>query len=441
MMRLKLDQENYGRLLLIGASVLMWLVMIVLFRTYGYNDTWRLWHIDPQGMPFMDFRLIPGSAESFRNGFEPSVENPSDPNGRIFNYPAFWRLFFYTGVSQADTVWISIAMLVLFFVSVFVFPEKLSIPGAIAMLLVLFSPASILLYERGNVDLIVFVICVLVVLSAGRSAYLAALLIMFGTIVKLFPFFGVTVLLKEPRNRFLVLFAACFLVLVTYMLATLNSVDASWNLTMRGDGASYGTDVFVTRYGPAISRALSAWLAPSQLSLLLKYGSLASALLLLLAVVIRAFLKTEQPQVLTERNLAAFRMGASIYVGTFLLGNNWDYRLAFLVLVVPQLVEWVRSPDRTTRIVSWLGTILVILSCWHFWISVIPLVSVFNSVEDSRKFWIILDEIFNWLLFASLAYLLVLSVPEWVKELPGGILSRPGWNRQRSQNQNRPTIS
>jgi hypothetical protein len=25
-------------------------------------------------------------------------------------------------------------------------------------------------------------------------------------------------------------------------------------------------------------------------------------------------------------------MGASIYVGTFLLGNNWDYRLAFLMI-------------------------------------------------------------------------------------------------------------
>jgi hypothetical protein len=404
----------------------MWLLLALLFITVGEGRTWQFWQLDVQKMPFMDFRLIPGSAESFRNGFEPSVENPFDPNGRIFNYPAFWRLFFYTGITQSDTVWISITMIVLFFISVFLFPEELSITGAVAMLFVLFSPASMLLYERANVDLVVFVICVLIVFAESHSAYLATLLIMFGSIVKLFPFFGVTVLLKEPRNKFLLLFTACSLVLAIYMISTLNSVKASWSLTMRGDGASYGTDVFVTRYGPAISRSLSHWLPPAQLGLLLKYGSLAVAVLLLSVVLIRAFMDIQQPSTFSERNFAAFRMGASIYVGTFLLGNNWDYRLAFLVLVVPQLVEWMRSSSKGLRLVSWMSLILVLLSCWHFWIVEIPLVSLFHSAEDSRKFWIILDEIFNWMLFAGLAYLLVVSAPEWLKELPHSILPRRG---------------
>ncbi len=425
-MGLKIETENRGKLLLIGASILIWLLLVFLFITLGEGKTWHLWQIDVQKMSFMDFRLIPGSAESFRHGFEPSVENPLDPNGRIFNYPAFWRLFFYTGITQADTFRISITMIVLFFISVFLFPEKLSIPGAIAMLFVLFSPASMLLYERANVDLIVFVICVLIVIAESHSAYVATLLIMFGSIVKLFPFFGVTVLLKEPRNKFLWLFTACSLVLGIYMISTLNSVKASWNLTMRGDGASYGTDVFVTRYGPAISRALAQTVSPVQLSLLLKYGSLAIALLLLLAVVIWAFMDIEQPGTVSDRNFAAFRMGASIYVGTFLLGNNWDYRLAFLVLLIPQLVEWTRSASRGYRIVSLLSLILVLLSCWHFWIVEIPLASVFGSLEDSKKFWIILDELFNWILFASLAYLLVASAPTWVKELPRSILPGRG---------------
>ena len=425
-MGFKIVRENYGKLLLIGASLLMWLLLALLFRTAGEGRTWHLWQIDVQKMSFMDFRLIPGSAESFRHGFEPSVENPLDPNKRIFNYPAFWRLFFYTGITQADTVWISISMIVLFFIAAFLFPEKLSILGAAAMLMVLFSPASMLLYERGNVDLIVFVICVLSVLAAGRSAYLAALLIMFGSIVKLFPFFGVTVLLKEPRNKFLLLFTACSLVLAVYMIATWNSILGSWNLTMRGDGASYGTNVFVTRYGPAIARFLSTWLPPAQLGFLLKYGPLAAALLLLLAILIAACMNLYSPGIFSERNFAAFRMGASIYVGTFLLGNNWDYRLAFLVLVVPQLVEWLRFPGKGIRAVSWLSLILVLLSCWHFWIVEIPLPSIFHSVEDTKKFWIILDEIFNWMLFASLAYLLAASAPEWLKELPRNVLPRRG---------------
>ena len=384
-MGLKLEKENRGKLLLIGASILIWVLILLLFKTTGVNHTWRFWNVPTSNVSFLDFRLIPGSAESFANGYEPSVENPFDPGQRIFNYPAFWRLLFYTGIEEDDTVWISITMIILFFISVFIFPEKLSIAGAVAMLLILFSPASMLLYERANVDLIVFVICMLIVLAESHSAYLATLLIMFGSIVKLFPFFGVTVLLKESRKKFLLLSTACSLVLVIYMVATLSSVKASWNLTMRGDGASYGTDVFVTRYGPAISRALSNSLSPVQLSLLLKYGSLTIALLLLLVVVIQAFKDVQQPGIISERNFAAFRMGASIYVGTFLLGNNWDYRLAFLVLLIPQLVEWMRSANRGYRIVSLLSLILVLLSCWHFWIVEISLVSVFHSLDDFTK--------------------------------------------------------
>ena len=415
-MDLKIQKENYGKILLIGASVLMWLLIIILFKTYGYERTWQLWKVPTQNMTFMDFRLIPGSAESFANGFEPSVENPYDPNGRIFNYPAFWRLFFYTGITQADTVWISVFMIVLFFVSVFFFPERPSIPAVVGMLAVLFSPASMLLYERGNVDLIVFVICVIIVLAAKYSAYAASLIILFGGIVKLFPVLGLSVLLKESKKKFLWLSFVCLLVLVAYMLATWDSVQASWTLTMRGDGASYGTNVFATRYGQAISRAFSAWFTSSQIEFFLNYGFMIAALVLLLLVILLSVRRPVFSEPAASRNFDAFRMGASIYVGTFLLGNNWDYRLAFLVLVVPQLVDWMRYSVKTIRAAAWLSMLLALLSTWHFWIAEIPLMSGFGSVEDSRKFWIILDETFNWMLFASLAYLLFISAPEWLQK-------------------------
>jgi hypothetical protein len=119
------------------------------------------------------------------------------------------------------------------------------------------------------------------------------------------------------------------------------------------------------------------------------------------------------------------------------LGNNWDYRLAFLVLIVPQVVEWMRSPQKTFRLAAWLSLILVLLSCWHLRIVEIPMEAVFRSVEDSRKFWIILDEIFNWMLFASLAYLLVASLPGWIEELSKNLLAKLGLlNRQDHEYEN-----
>ena len=426
-MKLNLKRDSYGKISLIAASILIWLLVLILLRTLGYHETWGIWKVPSWLPPFLDFRLIPGSAESFAHGYEPSVENPYDPTERYFNYPAFWRLFFYTGITQADTVWISVTMIVLFFMSVFLFPEKLSIRGAIAMLLVLFSPASMLLYERGNVDLIVFVLCVLAVLAAGRSTKLTAFLILFGAVVKMFPLFGITVLWKEPKNRFLLILTVCTVAFGIYLAATWDSVAGAWNLTMRGDGLSYGTNVFVTRYEEAISGSLTQWFTPHQTDLLLSYGPLAAGLglFLLVAGVVRMY-ASETPPTASNRNLAAFRVGASIYVGTFLLGNNFDYRLAFLVLVVPQLVEWARDANRLFRRLAWLTIILVYLSCWHLWIVEIPLEMVFGSAADSLKFWIILDEAFNWLLFTGLGYLLFASAPAWVKELLDTLFPKKG---------------
>lgn len=415
-MRFDLDREHRGKIVLVAVTIFMWLLLLLLFKYYGYTETWKLWKVPSWNPPFLDFRLIPGSAESFSNGYEPSIENPNDPNERIFNYPAFWRLFFYTGITQADTIWISVTMIVLFFIGVLLFPQKLSIPGAIGMLFVIFSPAAMLLYERGNVDLSVFFICAMIVLAGSYSAYLAALLIAFGAIVKMFPFFGITVLLKESKSRFWTLFLGCLAVLIVYMIATWSSVSASWNTTMRGDGLSYGTNVFVTRYGEAIKKVFTQWMTPHYTDLIIKYAPLAIGLAIFFVVFLLAILNLEQPATLAERNFAAFRMGAAVYVGTFLLGNNFDYRLAFLIFLMPQLVEWLRSTTRSYRILAWSSVVLVLLSCWHMWIIAIPLQSIFGSVADSQKFWNIVDEIFNWLLFANLGYLLIASTPPWFKE-------------------------
>ena len=46
----------------------------------------------------------------------------------------------------------------------------------------------------------------------------------------------------------------------------------------------------------------------------------------------------EDPRETSE--LLAFRMGALVYLGTFVVGNSFDYRLVCLLLVLPQLLRW-----------------------------------------------------------------------------------------------------
>jgi hypothetical protein len=404
--------DKYGKAFLVGGSLLIWLFILLLFKSYGYTQTWELWKVPTESPPFSDFRLIPGSAETFRMGIEPSVRNPGDPHKRKFNYPTFWRLFFYTGITQADTIWISILMIVLFFAGVFLFPQRLTVSNAIWMLLIVFSPASMLLYERGNVDLIVFFLCVAIVLAGDYSAYATAVLLIVATVVKLFPFFGVTVLLRESKPKFVWLFAGCLSVLLGYMYVISESVSVSWNLTMRGKEISYGANVFFYRYGQALSQFFSQWFGEPQVERILKIGPIIVASILVFIAGVAAMRDREPLATSSERNLAAFRMGASIYIGTFLLGNNWDYRLAFLVLVLPQLLEWTRSSIKKYRTVARASLFGVIASCWHFvlWYS-----SFLNFFQGSKEVWFALDEFLNWMLVAGFAYLLLASAPDWLK--------------------------
>ncbi len=408
-MLLKTIRENKGKSLLIAGIVLMWVFLLVAFKYHGYEETWQWWGVPTEMPPFKDFRLIPGSAESFRNGFEPSITNPGDPNGRIFNYPAFWRLFFYTNITQDDTVWISVFMIVLFFLGVILFHQKLSASGAFWTLLIVFSPASMLLYERGNVDLIVFFICALIILASGYSANLTAGLIVFGAIVKMFPLFGITVLLREPKRKFYILLLGSILFMLVYGLVTFQSQSAAWNTTMRGDGISYGAFILITRfYGYA------QFYFPDLFSFdqwMVMFETL--ALVLIFFAVFSAVRNGQPLQGSHERNLAAFRMGASTYAGTFLLGNNWDYRLAFLIFVIPQLSQWFYLENKRHRYIAIGVMVAVILSCWHF----VFLIDVpFIPFENEMDRIVIFDELINWLLLMGFSYLLAASFPDWLRQ-------------------------
>jgi hypothetical protein len=401
-------RDHKGRSLLIAGIVLMWVFLFGAFKYYGYEKTWHLWGVPSEMPPFKDFRLIPGSAESFRNGFEPTIRNPYDPNGRIFNYPFFWRLFFYTNITQDDTVWIAIGMLILFFVGVMLFPQELSLSGALLMMMVVFSPASMLLYERGNADLIVFSLCAMAVIATGYSAGLTAGLLVFGSVVKMFPLFGITILLRETKQKFYKLAIGSVLFVLIYGILTFKSQSAAWNTTMRGNGASYGSFVLITRLGEYLLGLLPVSFSYVQLQMLFE-------VLAIILILIAGILAIREPDVLEgvyERNLAAFRMGASIYVGTFLLGNNWDYRLAFLVFVIPQLTDWFRLDDKKKKNIVYAVLIAILIACWHF---LLKIDLVFLPLKDFTNRNFIFDELINWLMVPGLTFLLVASFPAWLK--------------------------
>ena len=86
-----------------------------------------------------------------------------------------------------------------------------------------------------------------------------------------------------------------------------------------------------------------------------------------------------------------------IFLGTFAIGNNFDYRLVFLLLTLPQLFDWVTAEPRDPR--AWLAGIATIIVVSLLWIGALsePL--------------LLMDELVTWAAVGVLVALLAASVP------------------------------
>ncbi len=78
-------------------------------------------------------------------------------------------------------------------------------------------------------------------------------------------------------------------------------------------------------------------------------------------------LAAELPEVRPLRNdlgrgvLDAFLVGGAMFLGTFLIGNNYMYRLLLILLTMPQLLQWMRNPGTRRAATPILLVVLALL--------------------------------------------------------------------------------
>jgi hypothetical protein len=386
-----------GRKLLFIIIVSMSVLIGLSFRFYGYLPTWKLWNIPATLPPFTDLRLLPGSAESFRQGFDPVKQNPGDPLGRHFNYPRAWYLVFYTGIKQSDTIWLGILLAFGFLFSVWMFPRRLDLTSAGFLALILFSPASMLALERGNVDLFIFILCALALLALENRVWLSAGFFMLATLLKLFPIFAFVAFLQRGKKHFFIISIAASAILLIYAALTYSNIVASYAFTEKGGDLSYGVTVLPLYLHPFLA-------APNIYGIFI-LGSYFAAFGLFGSAVFYG-IRSKLLPVADVHHLAAFRLGAAIYVGTFFLGNNWDYRLIFLLFTIPQLVSW----GAASRAARWILAMLI-LSCWY-----LITLKIFGGLPFGHELVYAVDQICKWGLFAGLIHLFF-RVRPWFAEV------------------------
>jgi hypothetical protein len=322
------------------------------------------------------------------------------------NYPRLWLLPAQFGFGSSSNTYLAIAFVIGFFVSVFVIVGPVSPRQALYYVLVLVSAPVMLLIERGNNDLVIFMLLVGTAATLAWNARLgatnAAALIFLATTLKLYPIAAVHSLFLSLRTwRWQLLSVAVIVAGAAYAFLIRQDLALISSATPRSTVLAYGLNVPIRRalddFDASFNTRTADWIELALRGL---------ALLFLVGLALAAVRTLARNRFVVDTPRARFvgllfSMGAAIYVVTFILGNNWDYRLTLLLLCLPQLFEWMGSP----RLVNEARLVLVIIAA-SFWIA---------EVTTYPLYWV--DQLAFYALFVYFAAVLIIETRDHVAML------------------------
>jgi hypothetical protein len=368
-------------------------------------DLWRQLGVPTASPSFLDTRVIVSGWECTRDGLDVLVENPCDPWQRPTNYPRIWMAVASLGLDESSAVPLGLATGAAFLLAVLALIGRLNVGATVVYAAVVLSPAVMFGVERGNNDLVVFALVVAgLTFFRSKAVLLRAVcysLFLFAAVLKLYPAFAFSVLLRQAPRRAALAVMVTVVPFAAYVAATLDDLRLISSATPRPVSLAYGAGVLVDGAGERLGGLAGDSLLtrePGRVAVYLLVLSLALGLALWLA----GRLSPIPPRTTPDRTLDAFWAGASIYIGTFaVLGNNWDYRLLFLLLVIPQMLRWTVGVGPLSTASAW-ALLAIVGTLWlSVWLPRLP-------------FSLPLDEALNWLLFVYLAAGLVLTRPRWL---------------------------
>ena len=279
----------------------------------GWQKTWDFLLVPSVTPSFFDLRILQGIVQSAHTGLNPQLSNPFDPSQRLLNYPLIWiPIAQYLGFSNEIFFYIwSIGVDFLYLLCCFKL-FKLSNPYWAG--LIIYSGSSLLAMERGNTDLIIFI---LIFFSVFGPTWSRLLLIQISIALKLYPIFSLITLFKNPKTMIfgILLSSLIFYFYKDQLALILGNTQISY-------GLSYGTATITNGLATKFEIDINKWILN----------------LIFFATALYIFLRKRHLvdfHYISNLEIRLCLVGSSIYVGTFFFTSNWDYRLIFLNLCLP----------------------------------------------------------------------------------------------------------
>jgi len=326
-----------ARLVTVGL-VAMYLLALVAMGGWGQ---WGRLGVPPGKYTFEDMRSVTSGWECTRRGVPVLATNPCDPLNRPANYPQIWMRIAFLKLDKHVVVLGLVVAAVAALAALLIVPADAPAWNGVVYAAAICSPAVMLGFERGNVDLLLFglVVAAALVLRRGlRGSVTSHALVLVAAILKLFPIFAAGMFVRRARDRrSLALLVGLLVAFAIYALAILSEIRTIGRVVPQTDLHSYGVRTFAIWWSTEVPPNSARF-----------WGLVVVGAAALLALMFPPRLpRTSAPPTDSEqRDLDLFWAGASVYVLTFALFQNFDYRLIFLLATLPQLLRWSMAGSR-----------------------------------------------------------------------------------------------
>jgi hypothetical protein len=318
-------------------AILIFAVFAALYATKQreiYSNLLMTWGIPAYQWPFLDTDTVLSAVRCLRAGVDAYAANPCDPLSRTFDYSPLWMALTALPVTTAWIPWVGMVFVACFFGGLALLPPGRTREATVLVVLGVISTPVVLAVERGNNDLVIFLLvaCMASLLGGapGRRLVGYALGVLAG-LLKYYPLLVMAAALREKPGRFLAVAAASLAVTASFAMITWPNLSRA--LAIIPTGSPYYQMFGAKNLGLGIATlfGLPGWFSPVVRGLL-TVAALGGGIALGLREDTRAAIAR-----LDRREGDFLLIGALMAIGCFLSAQNIVYRSIDLLLVLPSL--------------------------------------------------------------------------------------------------------
>jgi hypothetical protein len=224
---------------LLGLALLAIFAALYTLDPKAYHQALISIGVSPFRYPFLDWESITAVIKCWHRGINVYITNPCDVLHRVHSYSPLWLRAVFVPTDRAWTMPIGLVLVLTFLLSLFWVIKPGNWRELIIFVLACMSPTVIFALERGNVDVIIFIMLVVAgVLSIGLLAnrILSYALILIAGLLKFYPLTVLFTALRERVRTCFVITAAASLIIVGFFFQFREELAASLTNIPRGGG-------------------------------------------------------------------------------------------------------------------------------------------------------------------------------------------------------------